>query len=147
MEERSELILEDEFPYFPHPTSAQIIFAQGEYLEFEGGSGIRYVTVFVQNASWALSNSSLLYTFQGITDDGNYYISARFPIDAGDVLPDALDFDAFDLDEQLEEWGEALNNYHIEFTDALNNLAADGYKPDLSLLDEMMMSIEIESED
>lgn len=147
LEERPELVSEEKLPYFPHPNSAQIFFAGGEYLEFEGGSGIRYVTVFVQDASWALTNSSLLYTFQGITDDGNYYISARFPIDAGDVLPEPLDIDAFDLSEQGEEWGEALVNYHLEFTAALNDLEVDGYTPDLSLLDEMVMSIEIESED
>lgn len=43
------------------------------------GGGIRYLTQFGQ-AAGLITNPELFYTFQGLTDDGAYYVAAVFPV-------------------------------------------------------------------
>ena len=68
-----------QLPYLPLPNAAQVLHTTGTYLTFPGGSGIRYLTVYRQDFSPFLRRE-VLYTFQGLTDDGRYYISFTFPV-------------------------------------------------------------------
>ncbi len=44
-----------------------------QYLSFTNGEGVRYLTSFVDGET--------LYSFQGLSNDDNYFISALFPVD------------------------------------------------------------------
>ncbi len=68
-----------ELPYLPIANAAQVLHAAGTYLTFPGGSGIRYLTVFRQDFSPFLRRD-VLYTFQGLTNDGRSYISFSMPV-------------------------------------------------------------------
>jgi len=69
-------------PFLPWLNSAQVFCAQPQYVEFNGGKGIRYLTAFSQGVD-PLLDSNIFYTFQGLSDDGEIYFSAVFPVRTG----------------------------------------------------------------
>jgi hypothetical protein len=72
-------------PFLPYVNSAQAFCSKPQAIKFEGGSGIRYLTAYTQDAG-PIVDWSVFYTFQGLTDDGQLYISALLPIQTG-VFP------------------------------------------------------------
>lgn len=78
-----------------------------------------------------MTNQHLIYTFQGLTDDGQYYVAAFFPVKTA-VLPDTV---------QVDDW-EALSlnysTYVAETKAMLNDLT-----PDLTLLDAIVTSLQV----
>jgi len=123
-------------PYLPLVNAAQVLHSQLAYLPFANGAGVRYVTAFTQDVS-PTTNQQLIYTFQGLTDDGLYYVAAFFPVKTA-VLPDTV---------RAEEWeGFHLNyaTYVAETKAALDNLAPLDFTPDLSLLDAVVTSLAAE---
>ena len=67
-------------PFLPYQSKERTVNILPEKLDFAGGSGIRTVTVFGDTVNSASSDVNLYYSFQGISSDGNMYISAVFPI-------------------------------------------------------------------
>jgi len=55
------------------------------YVNFQNGSGVRFVTVYAIQDAVPVSNEHLAYVFQGFTDDGRYYVSAGFHITHKDL--------------------------------------------------------------
>ncbi len=118
-------------PYLPLQGAAQVFVARPQMIEFSGGSGIRYVTAFSQ-ALMPISNDSLLYTFQGLTEDGQTYISATFPVRAS-ILPEtAASTDATGAD-------------NASVVSALNALDPAGFTPTLEQLDALIRSLTVDT--
>ena len=69
-----------ETPFLPYQVNDRLVTILPKLLTFEGGSGIRYVTTWDEAIFADDSMINLYYTFQGISDDGQYYISAVFPL-------------------------------------------------------------------
>lgn len=133
-----------ELPYLPLPNAAQVLHAAGTYLTFPGGSGVRYLTVYRQDFSPFLRRE-VLYTFQGLTDDGRYYVSFTFPV-APPFLPTRLeDVPASErhLGEgrlpQAEE-GRLIQAYIGGVTRQLNALTGSA---DLRQLDAVVRSLQL----
>jgi hypothetical protein len=118
-------------PFLPTINARQELIVQPAYVKFNGGEGIRYITAFIQSVD-QLNYQSRLYTFQGITDDGEYYISAVFPI-AGDTMP------KIDMTRGPDTWLPALQ----DAIKASNSLPPDRFEPSLALLDKLVASITI----
>lgn len=72
----------DELPFLPYQAAAKTVNVLPEKLDFENGSGIRTVTSFRDTLFSGAGNSNLYYSFQGITADGNTYVSAVFPLES-----------------------------------------------------------------
>lgn len=126
-----------DLPFLPIWNAAQIFSAKVTYFEFQNGSGVRYLTMFGQ-ATYPVDNQNLFYTYQGLTDDGQYYISAILPV-TNPILPD-------DGATTVDDWIEFDNNwetYIIGALQTLNGQSAENYTPNLALLDEMMASFRI----
>jgi hypothetical protein len=113
-------------PFLPYLNSAQVFCAKPEVIEFEGGSGIRYLTAYSQDLGPVL-DWTVFYTFQGLTDDGQFYISAAFPVQTG-VFP--LEAPANSTPEELAQ----------QLT-ALEAKADDDFYPSLALLDELIKTL------
>ena len=68
-------------------------YAQAKPLSFKNGHGVRYLTQVLTDFG-PISNEGLFYYFQGITADGQYFLSASFPVNAeflpANGLPDAV---------------------------------------------------------
>lgn len=124
--------IESRPPYLPLVNAGRVIWSQAKYLDFPGVSGLRYLTAFHQ-AAMPVTNADLLYTFQGLTTDGRYYISATFPVRA-DSLPDevATQEADFDVTASLANTAEMLNG-----------LAPEAFTPNLNLLDNLILSLRI----
>lgn len=72
--------LEREVPFLPFGTDAtQSFVSRMRYIDFKNGQGLVYLTQFNIEPS-LVNNQGLTYVFQGLTDDGLYYVSARFPV-------------------------------------------------------------------
>ncbi len=129
--------LHDPLPFLPMWPAAQIFNARVEYFDFQNGSGLRYLTMYGQ-ALYPVDNQNLFYTYQGLTDDGRYYISAVLPvIHMG--LPN-------DGSSEVDDWEEFSNNFDTYISDTIAWLEAQDpntFFPSLNVLDEMMASFEI----
>jgi hypothetical protein len=123
-------------PYLPLHNAAQVFHSQLAYLAFANGAGLRYVTAFSQDAS-PTTNQHLLYTFQGLTDDEQYYVAAFFPVKTA-ILPDTVQVDDW------EAFGINYSTYVAETKAALNALTPLGFTPDLTLLDAVVTSLQVE---
>ena len=126
-----------DLPFLPIWNAAQIFSAKVTYFDFQNGSGLRYLTMYGQ-ATYPVDNQNLFYTYQGLTDDGQYYISAVLPV-TNAILPD-------DGATTVDDWIEFDNNwetYIIGALQTLNGQSAENYTPNLALLDEMMASFSI----
>ena len=77
-----------DLPFLPLRNAAQILHARERFLRFENGSGLCYLIVFAQE-NVPIAGELLLYTFQGLTADGRFYVSASFPVQS-DALPESI---------------------------------------------------------
>lgn len=131
-------LAQDTLPFIPLFNAAQVFHSQAEIVEFGNGRGVRYLTAYAQSI-FPLSNQELFYTFQGLTDDGAYYISAIFPISSA-ILPNTP---PNLTTEEWEELGENYMEYLEETTAVLDALTADEFLPTLSSLDQLIQSLEV----
>lgn len=133
---------EPAMPFLPWINMQQSLCAQPQMIEFSGGRGIRYISYYAQGPNPVL-DQQVFYTFQGLTDDGRFYVSAFFPIETG-IFPTEPppcpkcgqpDYDPF------TEWAGVL----AEQLTRLNDQPADRFAPSLAVLDELIQSIRIGS--
>ncbi len=134
--------LGENLPALPPINAAQIIRAQVAYLEFPGGKGLRYVTQHDQ-AFLPINNRELFYTFQGLTDDGQYYVSVRLPVTHPDLI-DRFDPDNIPADFQAAMDANDPESYLQPIADLLNAADPSDFRPDLAQLDAFIQSIRIE---
>jgi hypothetical protein len=52
---------------------------QVQYLDFKNGKGVRFLTWYSQGIM-PVNNHELIYTYQGLTGDGTYYVAAVLPV-------------------------------------------------------------------
>jgi len=126
------------FPFLPMWNAAQIFSAKVHYFDFQNGSGVRFLTMYGQDI-YPVDNTNLFYTYQGLTDDERYYISAVLPVtnsglpnSGEEVIGDYLTFN--------ERW----DSYISDTVNWLNFELPEDFFPNLDLLDEMMASFTIE---
>jgi hypothetical protein len=123
-------------PFLPLFNASQVMHAQVQYLDFKSGKGVRFLTQFDQ-APLPINNYELIYTYQGLTSDGKYYIAAVLPITHPD-LPASSNMS----NEQIKTLSD-FPAYLSTTVTMLNQQAADSFTPDLAKLDAMIRSIEI----
>ena len=130
--------VEQPYPFLPVWNAGQMMAAQFEYLDFDGGEGIRYITQYGQ-AAWPINNHDLFYSFQGLTSDGAYYISAVLPISNAELPPDGDSY----IGDQYEEFIESYVEYLDTIQQQLDASASKSFNPSLSALDAVMMTLSI----
>lgn len=129
----------DQLPLLPLPVSEkQIIDARLQYLDFQNGTGIRYLTQ-TGNGIVPINNSELVYAFQGITNDGQYYIAASLPITHPD-LPGGRQM-AEQMAAEIEKDPAFYLNYISTVVTLLEQQPSGSFTPDLDDLDSMMRSL------
>ncbi len=121
-------------PFLPIWNAAQIFSSNVLYFNFQNGSGVRFLTMYGQ-AAYPVDNQNLFYTYQGLTNDGQFYISAILPVTHPD-LP-------YDGGSEVDDWMTFDENYQTYLNDTvswLNRQDPSEFIPSLTLLDEMMES-------
>ena len=124
-------------PFLPMWNAAQLFSAKVEYFDFKSGSGVRFLSMFGQDV-YPVDNQNMFYTYQGLTSDGRFYISAVLPItnfglpdDGATVIGDYMTFH--------ENW----DSYIADTITWLNAQDPANFFPDINKLDAMMASFDI----
>jgi hypothetical protein len=128
-----------DLPFLPLFNAAQVFYAREQILPFVSGNGIRFMTEFAQYFA-PVNNTDLFYTYQGLTSDGLYWVSAILPVNHA-ILPANAD-----NPPTGETWEEFSNNYEPYINDMVSQLNAqtpESYLPSLTLLDALVGSITI----
>lgn len=123
-------------PYLPPYNAAQVMHAQVKYLDFKNGTGVRYLTQFDQ-AVLPINNHELHYTYQGLTNDGKYYVAAVLPVNLPSLPVDEI------VTENPEGFITNFPQYLQNTVIMLNQQPASAFTPDLSQLDALVQSIEV----
>jgi hypothetical protein len=131
-------------PTVPFFNAAQTFAAQIQVIKFQNGTGVRMLTQYGQ-AVGPVNNHSLFYHFEGLTNDGSYYIIAILPVTTpvltADDNPDSpvpaggIPFPSYS-DPNADFVG-----YFNAITDKLNATAPEAFQPTLSALDQLIASI------
>jgi len=131
---------EPTLPFLPWINMKQSFCAQPQIIAFSGGKGIRYLTYYAQSPSPVL-DQQVFYTFQGLTEDEQFYVAAFFPIQTGifPTEPPACPHCGEPNYDLLEEWTTVLNKQLTQ----LNAQLADDFAPSLTVLDELIKSIRV----
>lgn len=124
-------------PYLPVLNAAQIFRAREEFVRFNGGSGIAYLTTFGHDVT-PVQEGGVQWTMQGLSDDGSLYIAAIFPIDTG-YFPHEIEAD-FDYAAFVEEYEQ----YFADVIDGLEAQPDDAFAPRLDALSALVGSIELQ---
>jgi hypothetical protein len=124
-------------PFLPYMNAGQAMCTNISYLDFQNGHGVRFLTEYHQ-ACVPINNQDLFYTFQGLTDDGAWYISAILPV-AHPSLP---------ADHSIiftSEWThcEGYEDYIRGIVVQLDAEPDESFTPQLDLLDEMIRSLRV----
>jgi hypothetical protein len=117
-------------PFMPVVNAAQVFCAKPHMLAFEGGKGIRYITYYAQDIGPAVE-WFVFYTFQGLTDDGQYYLAAILPLRTS-ILPNEPAAPGSEPDLNVQ--AALLRNQVAK----INAQADDLFTPPLSSLDDLI---------
>jgi hypothetical protein len=126
----------ENMPFLPMWNAAQVFHTNTGFYAFKNGKGLRYLSCYAQ-AIVPLDNTCLFYTYQGKTADGNFYLSAIFPV----KLP-ALDKPEYKTKfEAALADGTKYDAYVKEMIPVIDQAKAAEFSPNLSDLDQVLMSL------
>jgi len=122
-------------PFMPWADMGQAFIAKRKIVRFRNGRGVLFLTQYGQE-KLPINNANLVYSFQGLTDDNAWYVSAVFPVGAAGLPSSGL----------MDAGGAFLQGYdrYLSTTvERLEKLAARNYTPDLVLLEDIIRSLKI----
>jgi hypothetical protein len=125
-------------PYLPLYNAGMLFYSRDKFINFQQGEGIRYLTMFAQDIA-PINNEGIFYTFQGITKDGKYYISAILPVESAD-LPAKSEMS----NEDYKKFSENYTQYLSDIEEKLIAQSPDSFTPDLNKLDGLIATISIQ---
>lgn len=132
---------EFELPYLPYVNAGQLFHSNVQIVSFKNGEGIRYLTMHVQDVAPIL-NQGLLYTFQGLTNDKQYYVSFSIPVSHPDLTNT---WDEYFADLEYLEFSDNFNEYLKKDREILNNSPDSAFGPPLKILDQLVESIMVDN--
>jgi hypothetical protein len=129
-------------PFLPAFNAGQMFHSNEQILAFQSGKGIRFLTQYGQ-APYPVNNNALFYTFQGLTDDGTYYVAAILPINAAFLSADGNPDTPLPADGVPFDWENFENtNQHFELVkQKLSATDPNAFNPTLTNLDTLIQSI------
>ena len=124
-----------EIPFMPWADMKQTFIAKRKLLRFRNGRGVMFLTQYAQEII-PLNNANLVMTFQGLTDDNAWYVSAVFPVQAKG-LPSSEKLD------DREEFLKAYDHYLTLTVERLERLPANDFTPNVVLLENIIRSLKV----
>lgn len=119
----------------------RMMIAAAHYVEMQGGRGVAFVTFYAQDLL-PITNEDIFYNFLALTDDGEYFITARLPVRAP-VLPDTYDDFVAENPAFPTNWAANYGGYRTNVTNELDALAPEDWEPNMDTLDSIVGSIQI----
>lgn len=139
--------IEESLPFLPTLGAAQVFHTNVQYLDFQNGAGVRFLTEYAQYPA-PFNNHDLFYAFQGLTADGKYWVSAMFPINHP-VLP--ATFDSTEVPAggipipqmSSSTYVEDMETYYTTMKALIESQPADSFTPAMDCLDRYFTSLSI----
>jgi hypothetical protein len=128
-----------ELPFLPVIPQKQEFFIHTASLLFNGGQGVRFITEYSESPT-PITNKTIIYTFQGLTDDGMYWVAVTLPI-SSPILP--AEYDTLPEGYTDESLILNYNSYVSDVKEALEAQAPDSFSPTIDSLDSLVKSITI----
>jgi hypothetical protein len=123
--------------------AAQIFTAKAQVIPFQNGRGVRFLTQYDQYPA-PINNRELVYHFQGLTDDGKYYIVALLPVTSSILAADEKPESPVPSGGvPLPAGGGPDQAYYDAVTKALDAMYEDSFNPSLFQLDALIQSITV----
>jgi hypothetical protein len=136
-------------PFLPAFNAGQVFYSNTQAVNFQSGSGIRYLTQFDQ-APAPINNNEVFYTFQGLTSDGKYYIAAILPTNTVTLVTDGNLNTVTPAGGIPFDWNpdnfEMLPKYIESVKQLLNATDPNAFTPSLPMLDTLIQSITVNSQ-
>lgn len=132
---------EEVMPLLPPPSSLMVRWVQFLDLPFGNGQGVRYISdsPFRQSIGvW--SNETTDYYYQGLTEDGRFYVSFKWPVSTAS-LPETAATASPEDQQAASASPESYIAYEAEVKAELNSLGPKGWSPDLAELDALIASL------
>jgi hypothetical protein len=102
-------------------------------------SGFRFVGRWAQGPNPVTSDQPLWYTYQGFTNDGTFLVSFFYPVTTA-KLPKQADLSA----DEMNKFNSDPTAYITAQAEMLNTLAPADWSPDLTQLDKLVGSLQID---
>jgi len=115
--------------------------AQIHAVNFKNGHGVRYLTEIFTNFQ-TVNNKDLYYYYQGITDDGKYFVQAVLPINAPYLAPDENPNSPLPADG-IPFNADNFSGYLDAVAQKLNSTDTFSFTPYLEHLDAMIESMQV----
>ncbi len=136
----------EQLPTVPFFNAAQVFASNIKVITFQNGKGVRFLTEYAQYPA-SVNNHDLFYHFEGVTNDGAYYVIAILPItvpvlaetsDGGAVLPrGGVPY------PDITRPNPDMKNYYSAVTTLLNGTAPESFAPTINRLDSLIQSMQI----
>jgi hypothetical protein len=129
----------------PFPKAlVQGFYAQAKPVPFQNGHGLRFLTEVLTGFA-PITNKEIFYYYQGITNDGAYFVAAVLPVNASFLVADDKKDSPTPPDGIPFNWGADLDftKYLTQITQKLNDAAPENYSLSLLLLDKMIGSMQV----
>ena len=125
-------------PFLPFQNAGQMMHSQVSFLSFRSGTGVRYLTQYAQ-AYVLINNQWIFYTFQGLTSDGKYYLSAVLPVSCTQLS----DQDIPTTKAQQDLLMNHFPSYLATVVPQLDGLGSNQFQPSLEQLDALVRSLAV----
>ena len=134
-------------PVLPIMNAAQIFRSHVDYLNFQNGQGIGFLTEYAQYSA-SVNNHDLFYTYQGLTADGKYWVSILFPVNASYLQPSpdnpAVPADGIPApDMNSPTYVNDMEVYYAAILQKLEATPGDAFTPTLPCIAAFVQSLNI----
>lgn len=126
-------------PFLPVIPQTQSFHIFESRLAFNGGQGIRFITEYSESPI-PINSKTIVYTFQGLTTDGRYWVAVTLPI-SNSVLP--TDNNILPEDYTDESLILGYDDYVSEVEATLAAQPLDSFFPSIESLDNLVTSITV----
>ena len=119
-------------------------YAQPKLISFKNGHGLRYLTQYFIGMG-PINNRDLFYYYEGITNDGAYFVQAIFHVKAPFLVADTDPNSPTPSDGVpfLRDPSQNIPKYVDDITQKLDAAAPENYTVPLTLLDKWIESIQV----
>lgn len=125
---------------FDNGGAVQQFLAQIAYLDFQDGTGVRWVTEYTMERT-PIVNDGLRYVYQGLTADGRYAVAAYFPIRHPSLVDTVEDVPGY-----MDDYSAFIANYNSyapPIIEGLQRADPNSFAPSLPALDRLIQSIRV----
>lgn len=133
-------------PFLPMWEACMAFVSHLKYVDFKNGRGVFFLTQW-DRETFPITNDGLEYAYQGISNDGRYWVYAEFAVNAP-FLPgsDAPEVQAWaEKNYLLSHRSRKYQDYLRPVLAKLEALPANKFQPNLELLEQLIGSLEIKA--